>query len=93
MVAELLWHWACHFGRILAHVNPEKTTTAGKLWAFAGLNPEVKWEAGQKRPWNARLKMLLVYKAGESFIKQSGPRIKHLWTSVQSSQDLRAGQQ
>lgn len=35
--------------------------TAGQVWSFAGLNPEAKWEKGQLRPWNARLKTLMFY--------------------------------
>lgn len=32
--------------------------TVGHWWSFAGLDPKVKWEKGQKRPWNAKLKRL-----------------------------------
>jgi Transposase IS116/IS110/IS902 family len=56
---------------LLAHINIERAATAGAIWRFAGLDPTVKWEKGQKRPWNARLK-LLSWKAGESFKKFSG---------------------
>jgi hypothetical protein len=45
--------------------------TAGSIWRFAGLDPTVTWEKGQKRPWNATLKTL-VWKIGESFVKVSG---------------------
>jgi hypothetical protein len=53
---------------LLAHIDLEFTTTATKLWRFAGLDPTSKWEKGQKRPWNASLKTLC-WKAGESFVK------------------------
>lgn len=55
---------------LLAHIDPKKAITAGKVWRFAGLDPTVRWEKGQKRPWNARLKVLC-WKIGESFKKQS----------------------
>jgi len=58
---------------LLAHIdlsNPEDNTV-GKIWRFAGLDPTVKWEKGQKRPFNAKLKVLC-WKIGESFVKFSG---------------------
>jgi hypothetical protein len=59
---------------LLANVKIEHCPTVGHLWSFAGLNPEARWEKGQKRPWNARLKVLC-WKMGESFIKvQNNPR-------------------
>lgn len=45
--------------------------TVGHIWRFAGLDPTMKWEKGQKRPWNARLKVICWY-MGESFVKVSG---------------------
>lgn len=45
--------------------------TVGHIWRFAGLDPTVKWEKGQKRPWNASLKRLC-WIIGESFTKVSG---------------------
>ncbi len=56
---------------LLAHIDIEKATTAGSIWRFAGLDPTVKWEKKQKRPWNAALKTLC-WKIGESFVKVSG---------------------
>lgn len=53
---------------LLANIDVTKTTTATKLWRFAGYDPTCKWERGQKRPWNASLKVL-GYKIGESFVK------------------------
>ena len=55
---------------LLAHIDIEKAPTAGHIWNFAGLNPDVKWEKGKKRPWNATLKTLC-WKIGESFVKVS----------------------
>ena len=55
---------------LLAHIDIHKAPTAGHIWSFAGLNPNQKWEKGQKRPWNARLKTLC-WKIGESFVKVS----------------------
>lgn len=54
---------------LMAHIDITRCNTAGKLWRFAGLDPTCKWEKGKKRPWNATLKTLAVYKMGESFIK------------------------
>lgn len=54
---------------LLAHIDAGKARTAGAVWRFAGLDPSVKWDKGQKRPWNADLKVL-AWKIGESFIKQ-----------------------
>lgn len=57
-------------------VEPQErlVTTAGDIWSFAGYNPNMVWEKGQKRPFNADLKVLC-YKIGESFVKfQSHPK-------------------
>lgn len=53
---------------LLAHIDITKTATAGGLWRFAGLDPTVKWEKGQKRPFNADLKKLC-WHAGQSWMK------------------------
>lgn len=53
---------------MLAHIDIRRARTVGHIWRFAGLDPSVKWEKKQKRPWNAQLKVLC-WKAGESFIK------------------------
>lgn len=55
---------------LLAHIDIQRAPTAGHIWSFAGLNPDAKWEKGQKRPWNAKLKTLC-WKIGESFVKVS----------------------
>ena len=56
---------------LLAHIDIEKAPTVGHIWNFAGLNPDIKWEKGQKRPWNTPLKTLC-WKIGDSFVKVSG---------------------
>jgi len=55
----------------LAHLDITKAETAGAFWSFAGLDPRKEWSKGQKRPWNASLKVLC-WKLGESFVKVSG---------------------
>lgn len=50
------------------HLDPFPTS-ASHLMSFAGMNPDAKWEKGERRPWNARLKTLVAYKLGESFVK------------------------
>ena len=56
---------------LLAHIDIEKAPTVGHIWRFAGLDPTDEWNKGEKRPWNARLKVLC-WKVGESFVKVSG---------------------
>jgi hypothetical protein len=56
---------------LLAHIDIEKAPTVGHIWRFAGLDPTVRWERGQRRPWNAALK-LIAWKIGQSFTKISG---------------------
>jgi hypothetical protein len=38
--------------------------TVGHWWSFAGLNPDQKWEKGQKRPFNRALKQI-AYHCGQ----------------------------
>ena len=56
---------------LLAHLDIHRAPVAGHFWNFAGLNPEIEWKKGQKRPFNAALKTLC-WKLGESFVKVSG---------------------
>jgi len=56
---------------LVAHIDIARANTAGAIWRFAGLDPTVKWGKGEKRPWNADLKVLC-WKLGDSFVKQSG---------------------
>lgn len=55
---------------LMAHVPMEKTPGVAHLWSFAGLNPKAVWEKGEKRPWNADLKVLC-WKIGRSFMNFS----------------------
>lgn len=54
----------------LANIDIEQAPSPAHIWAFAGLDPTQTWDKGQKRPWNARLKVLC-WKLGESFVKVS----------------------
>ena len=53
---------------LLAHIDIAQAPTAGHIWRFAGLDPSVVWGKGEKRPWNAALKVLC-WKISESFVK------------------------
>lgn len=55
-------------GILLAYVDVRIANTAGKLWRFAGVDPTIRWEKGQKRPYCAKLKTT-VWQIGESFKK------------------------
>ena len=53
---------------LAAHIDISRAPTVGHIWRFAGLDPTLTWDKGQKRPWNANLKTLC-WKIGESFVK------------------------
>lgn len=53
-------------GGLLAHIDISKASSASAVWNFAGLNPDIVWVKGKKRPYNARLKTLC-WKVGECF--------------------------
>lgn len=53
---------------LLAHIDITKAPTVGHIWRFAGFDPTSKWEKGQKRPHNAKLKQVCFF-IGECFIK------------------------
>jgi hypothetical protein len=55
---------------LMAHIDIEKAPTVGHIWRFAGLDSTVTWDRGEKRPWNAALKVI-TWKIGESFVKVS----------------------
>jgi hypothetical protein len=55
---------------LLAHLDVKKAQTVGGFWRFAGLDPTSTWNKGEKRPFNAKLKVLC-WKAGQSFLKFS----------------------
>lgn len=54
----------------IATFDPQKPTV-GSWWRFAGLDPTLVWRKGEKRPYNARAKVL-AWKISDSFVKQSG---------------------
>jgi len=53
---------------LVAHLDITQAATVGHWWRFAGLDPTVVWKSGEKRPWNASLKVIC-WKAGQSFMK------------------------
>ena len=53
---------------LAAYIDITKTPSVSSLWSLAGLNPTAVWERGQKRPWNANLKVLQ-WKISDSFMK------------------------
>ena len=55
---------------LIAHIDAAGSNTVSRIWRYAGLDPSVRWEKGQKRPWNAALKVVC-WKAGQSFVKVS----------------------
>jgi hypothetical protein len=57
---------------LAAHIDPAKAGSISAVWKFAGLAPGFDRKTkGQKRPYNARLKVVC-WKLGESFVKVSG---------------------
>jgi hypothetical protein len=56
---------------LLAHIDINKALTPGHIWRFAGYDPTASWGKGEKRPWNARLKVVC-WKAGHQFVLASG---------------------
>lgn len=56
---------------LIAHIDITRAKTAGSVWRYAGLDPTQEWNKGQKRPFNADLKVLC-WKIGQSFMKFSG---------------------
>jgi hypothetical protein len=61
---------------LLAHIDIEKAPTVGHIWRFAGLDPTSEWKKGERRPWNAQLKVLC-WKVGQSFMKNAGAEACH----------------
>lgn len=56
---------------LLAHIDIEKAGHVGHILSFAGITPNPRpWGKGEKRPYNARLK-LITYHIGECFVKVS----------------------
>lgn len=56
---------------LISNIDINIAHTAGSVWRYAGMDPTLSWEKGQKRPWNAELKVL-TWKIGQSFMKFSG---------------------
>jgi hypothetical protein len=57
---------------LLAHIDITRASSPSSVWRFAGLDPTAVWAKGEKRPFNARLKVLC-WKLGESWKRFSGP--------------------
>lgn len=55
---------------LTAHIDITRAPTVGHIWRFAGLDPTTRWAKGERRPWNADLKVLC-WKIGESFARFS----------------------
>lgn len=53
---------------LAAYIDITKTPTVSALWSFAGLDPTYHWGRGEKRRYNASLKVLQ-WKIGDSFCK------------------------
>ena len=66
---------------LLAHIDITQSPTVSSLWRYAGYDPTCVWEKGQKRPWNARLKVL-GWKCGQSFMKFSNHRNATLYSQL-----------
>jgi hypothetical protein len=56
---------------LVAYFDPIPPPAVGHWWSFAGLNPNMKWQPGQRRPYSAQLKVL-TWKISGSFVKFSG---------------------
>jgi hypothetical protein len=54
---------------MLAYFDP-LYPTVGHMFSFAGLDPTVKWNKGEKRPWSHSAKQL-AFKIGDSMLKHS----------------------
>jgi len=75
---EMHWFFAQTLGigpvlaaGLLAHIDIHKAPTVGHIWNFAGLNPDIVWAKGKKRPFNGQLKTIC-WKISDSFVKLSG---------------------
>jgi hypothetical protein len=55
-----------------AYFDISRCPTVGHMWSYAGLLPpsQQPWEKGQKRPWNADLKVAM-WKLGRCFVRSS----------------------
>ena len=66
---------------LLAHIDIKIARTPSAVWRFAGYDPTTTWEKGQRRPWNARLKVLC-FKVGDSFKKFSNHRHASIYAQL-----------
>jgi hypothetical protein len=66
---------------LLAHIDVKIAKTGSSVWRYAGLDPTVTWAKGQRRPFNARLKVL-AFKIGDSFKKFSNHRHASLYSRL-----------
>jgi hypothetical protein len=53
---------------LAAYIDIRTTPSVSALWSLAGQNPLAVWNRGEKRPWNAALKVV-AWKLGDSFVK------------------------
>lgn len=76
----------------LAHVNVHIANTPSKVLSFGGYNPKMVWLKGQKRPYNADLK-LIFSKMGRTFVFMSnrgsffGQKYKENKAAIQAKSD------
>jgi hypothetical protein len=57
---------------VLATFPPDEVPpTVGKWWRFAGVDPSLRWEPGQPRPFCRRAKVVL-WKVADAFVKAGG---------------------
>ena len=76
---------------LAAHIDITKAPTVGHIWRFAGLDPTMTWEKGEKRPWNADLRTLC-WKVGQSFMKVSNREndfYGHLWRDRKAREETK----
>jgi len=73
-----------------AHIDISMAPTVGHVWRFAGLDPTLTWDKGEKRPWNAKLKTLC-WKIGESFVKVSN-RDDDIYGKIYAARKLLEGE-
>ena len=75
---------------MIGHLDIEKAPTVSHFWRFSELDPSMKWEKKQKRPYNAAMKQLCyhlgecikrTYKAEDSFYGQFYSKRKGLLVS------------
>ncbi len=53
-----------------AMIDIKRAPHPASIWRFAGLDPTLEWKRGEKRPYNARLKVVC-WRLGDVFVKQS----------------------